>query len=384
MRWTLRRRVELVGLACLVAGVTLGGGLLGAAQWVWGGRVLCRAGLPGTATVCAQASRHYRTAHGLVSAVALLVAVALLLWGLASAARWCLRPLRDVALTVGRVGPTNLGQRVQAGGDSDLAVVGDAVDAMMERVAAGYEGQRRFAANASHELRTPLSVQRTLIEVGLTPGATPEQLDLLTRQLLATNERNERLIEGLLVLAESDQGLASRTPQRLDLVTAGVVSTYADAARTAGVSVTTDLSARTVLGERVLLERLVTNLVQNALRYNREGGTMHVRVGADPALSVANTGPPVPAERVGEIFEPFRRLSGERTDHSGGSGLGLTIARSITAAHGGSIRAVPQDGGGLRVDVHLPAVAVGQAELGESAQEPAAAPWAPGPAPADG
>lgn len=355
MRWTLRRRIELLGLVCLLVPALVLSVFGSPADWGRNGLAVCAwSATLQTSAVCGAAYRHPYAAQ-LAGTTALLVALAALaLAGLHRAAAWCLQPLRELAGPIGRVGPLNLGHRVHAHGDGDLTVIGDAIDAMLERVAAGYEGQRRFAANASHELRTPLSVQRTLIEVGLSPGVTPDQLELLTRQLLATNERNERLIEGLLVLAESDQGLASRTPQRLDLVAAAVVTAHADRARAAGVEITTDLAERTVPGERVLLERLVTNLVQNAITYNRAGGTVHVSVGRDPELSVVNTGPAVPAELVQEIFEPFRRLGGQRVDHSGGSGLGLTIARSITSAHGGHISAAPQGRDGLRVDVRLP------------------------------
>ncbi|WP_317795635.1 sensor histidine kinase [Actinoplanes sichuanensis] len=235
-----------------------------------------------------------------------------------------------------------------------LVVLGRAIDSMMDRIAVGYEAQRRFAANASHELRTPLAVQRTLIEVSMADELTADQLDLLTEQLLSTNERNERLVEGLLVLAESDRGLAGRMPIRLDLITAAVLDAHRKSAAKAGVTITSDLQPRTVFGEQVLLERLVTNLVQNAVKYNRRDGTIDVRVGDDPALIVVNTGDDVPSEIVSSLFEPFRRGSGTRVDHSGGAGLGLAIARSITQAHDGLITASSTGQDGLRVEVSLP------------------------------
>jgi signal transduction histidine kinase len=270
-------------------------------------------------------------------------------------ARWCLRPLRDVTAVIGGIGPQNLGYRLRPGDGSDeLAVLGRAVDAMMDRIATGYEAQRRFAADASHELRTPLAVQRTLIEVSMADDLTREQVELLTDQLLATNERNERIIEGLLVLSESDRGLATRTPLRLDRITAAVLDSHRTRAAEAGVTIISDLRPRTVLGEQVLLERLVTNLVQNALKYNRPHGTLEVRVGDDPALTVINTGDDVPPEEVPGLFEPFRRRTGPRIDHSGGAGLGLAIARSITQAHEGLITASSTGRDGLRVEVSFP------------------------------
>ncbi len=278
------------------------------------------------------------------------------------AVRWCLRPLRDVVAVIGDVGPQNLGHRLRPGSGSDeLAVLGRTIDAMMDRIATGYEAQRRFAADASHELRTPLAVQRTLIEVSMADELTTEQLQLLTEQLLATNERNERLIEGLLVLSESDRGLMTRTPLRLDRITADVLDAHRKRAAEAGVTITSDLLPRTVLGEHVLLERLVTNLVQNAVKYNRRDGTVDVRVGDDPALIVVNTGDDVPPEDVPALFEPFRRRAGTRIDHSGGAGLGLAIARSITQAHEGLITASSTGHDGLRVQVSFPSRRPGDA-----------------------
>ncbi|MEU5907665.1 HAMP domain-containing sensor histidine kinase [Micromonospora sp. NPDC047527] len=351
MSWTPRRRVLLVGLLALLAGPvlpTVGNWLAGL---IWDrGLLLCGLPLPGVMESCTQAGRGAFVLPVLSVLVVTLGALLALWFG----ATWCMRPLRNLAEPIRHLGPQNLGHRIRPRGNDELAQLARAIDEMMERVSAGYEGQRRFAANASHELRTPLAVQRTLIEVGMARSLTPEQLELLTGQLLETNERNERLIEGLLALSESDQGLRARIPQRLDHLVAGVLAGYQDRAREAGVSIESHLAPRVVVGERVLLERLVTNLVENGIKYNRRGGSLTVRVGPTPALSVVNTGQPVPAEAVAGLFEPFRRLARDRTSHGGGAGLGLAIARSITQAHEGTIAARPAEHGGLRVDVQLP------------------------------
>jgi signal transduction histidine kinase len=271
---------------------------------------------------------------------------------------WALRPLGALAQTVQRLGPQSLAERNQLRGGrrDELRTLARSLNDMLDRISASYENQRRFTANASHELRTPLAVQRALIEVGTSgPPLTADQLELLTRQLLHANERNVELIEGLLVLSESDRGLASTSPQRLDLITEQVLAAHTELAENAGIIFKADLHERTVPGEQVLLERLVTNLVQNAIKYNRPGGRIFISVGPDPALSVANTGRPVPAEAVAALFEPFRRLSADRMSHTEGAGLGLTIARSIAQAHFGTITAKPFHDGGLDVVVHLPA-----------------------------
>ncbi|MCX4386574.1 HAMP domain-containing histidine kinase [Micromonospora peucetia] len=348
---TPRRRVALVGVLALL----LGYGLPGLGRWllsvVWlRGQEFCARSLPGSGLVC-QPARELDVVLYPLTILGVLVTVVVAIW---AAAAWCLRPVRDLAEPIAHVGPQNLGHRIRRPGRDELARLSRAIDEMMERISAGYEGQRQFAANASHELRTPLAVQRTLIEVGMARTLTGEQLELLTSQLLQTNERNERLIEGLLTLSESDQGLRSRTPQRFDEIVASVLAGYQDRARAAGVTIESHLTPRVVAGERVLLERLVTNLVENAIKYNRPGGTLTVAVGGTPALTVVNTGQVVPTEAVAGLFEPFRRLAADRTGHGGGAGLGLAIARSITQAHDGIIAARPAENGGLRVEVRLP------------------------------
>jgi signal transduction histidine kinase len=269
-------------------------------------------------------------------------------------ARWVVQPVRDIAKAVTRFGPTSLGMRLRADGPRDeTRQLSDEIDAMLDRLAEGYEAQRRFASNASHELRTPLATQRALIEVSLTSGLTEEQLELLSRQLIATNERNEKLVDGLLTLAESERGLVTNTALRLDQIVASVVELLRPSAKERDVQFDATLAPATVVGEEPLLDRLANNVIFNAIKYNRPGGTVTVDVAPSGTLTVTNTGPSVPPEHVSALFEPFRRLSGERLDHGGGVGLGLTIARSIVAAHGGSIDARPNPGGGLVVQVQL-------------------------------
>ncbi|MFI6078664.1 sensor histidine kinase [Actinoplanes sp. NPDC051343] len=268
---------------------------------------------------------------------------------------WCLRAFRDLTPAIAKVGPQNLGHRLRPGsGRDELATLARAIDEMMDRIAVGYEAQRRFTANASHELRTPLAVQRTLIEVSMTRALSGDQLKLLTAQLLESNERNERLIEGLLVLSESDRGLLARMPLRLDLIVAQILDHHRAEAADVGIRITSRLRPRTVLGEQVLIERLVNNLVQNAVKYNRAEGTIDVEVGDDPDLSVTNTGDDVPQDEVLALFEPFRRRYATRINYSGGAGLGLAIARSIVRAHGGAIAASSTGTDGLQIQVRFP------------------------------
>jgi signal transduction histidine kinase len=157
------------------------------------------------------------------------------------------------------------------------------------------------------------------------------------------------------VLAETEQGLTSRMPQRLDALAADTVATHGQLAAAAEVTLRLDSEPVTVLGEAALLDRLIANLVHNGIKYNHPGGEVCVRVRAgEPVLTVTNTGPVVAAEAVPRLFEPFRRARGDRLDHSGGAGLGLTIARSISTAHDGLIDAEALPAGGLAVTVDLP------------------------------
>jgi signal transduction histidine kinase len=295
------------------------------------------------------------------------VAALLLLWLNWLLAGLALRPLRATAQTVRGFGPQNMSQRIALSSGRDaLKELADALDGALDRLAAGYEGQRRFASNASHELRTPLAVQRVLAEVAMEDPDAGRDVRSLGTQLLRVNERSERLIEGMLVLAESDRGLPGKVPVRLDELARSVLEAHAELAVEHKVEVRQQSRRRSVPGDPVLLERLITNLVANAIVYNEPGGWVEVTVGdAQPAITVSNSGPRVPAEGLPALFEPFRRLGTDRISHAGGAGLGLSIVRSITTAHQGAIHASARPEGGLTIAIDLPVSPVGAAMVGE-------------------
>jgi signal transduction histidine kinase len=289
----------------------------------------------------------------------MLAALAGTVWGWWLLAGWALRPLADTAETVRRLGPQNLGQRIGlAGGDDAFKELADAIDAALERLAAGYESQRRFAANASHELRTPLAVQRLLTEVAMDAPDAGQDLRRLGAQLLRTSEHNEQLIEGMLTLAESDRGLQGRVPVRLDELARKVTDQHEEQAARHQLTLRAKLAPATVSGDPVLLERLIANLIGNAIKYNEPGGWAEIEVRPGPdgqggTLVVANTGTPVPSEAVPVLFEPFRRLGADRIAGKGGVGLGLAIVRSIVTAHQASLQAQPRQAGGLQISIDL-------------------------------
>jgi signal transduction histidine kinase len=282
----------------------------------------------------------------------------LIAWSWWLIAGWMLRPLSATAHTVRRLGPHNLGQRIRlVSGPDPYKELSDAIDDALDRLAAGYESQRRFAANASHELRTPLAVQRLLTEVAMEDPGASQDLKRLGTQLLRTNERNENLIEGLLVLAESDRGLQGKVPARLDQLAAEVLQAHQELAAKHQVTLRPKLSETTVPCDPVLIERLIENLVSNAVKYNEPGGWVEVEVTGAPVIMVRNTGQPVPAEALPTLFEPFKRIGADRVRAGGrgGVGLGLAIVRSIVLAHEGTIGARPRSAGGLEIEVALPA-----------------------------
>jgi signal transduction histidine kinase len=278
-----------------------------------------------------------------------------------------LQPLQQITATARRVADRSLHERIAFDGPHDeVKDLADTFDAMLERLDHAFDSQRRFVANASHELRTPLTINRTLIEVALDKPDTTESLRQLGGTLLAVNQRHERLIDGLLTLASSQQAITD--PALVDLadVARHLTSEARGAAHTAGVDIRTHLQPAPVTGDPVLLERLTQNLLDNAIRYNLpERGEITVTTGTvdgNADLTVDNTGPPVPPYEIPSLFEPFRRLpTTERladattTSTGRGAGLGLSIVRSVAHAHGGEVHAFAREGGGLSVRVRLPA-----------------------------
>ncbi|HEX6358000.1 HAMP domain-containing sensor histidine kinase [Actinophytocola sp.] len=355
IQWSLRGRVILVCALSFAGGATVMafGRSLFRDWWlsVFRNYALCTY-VNGIDTTSTQCDPWTGTSQWLVGA-GLLVGAVLLFWLFRLVARGIVRPITAMTDIVWQLGPQNLGQRIRYRGPRDeVRELADALDEMLNRVATGYEGQRRFASNASHELRTPLAVQRTLVEVAMVTGE--QDMSRLAAQLLAVNERNERLIEGLLVLAESDRGLPGTEPVRFDTLVGEVLDKFAEQAEKNQVTLHRGMVARTVSGDPVLLDRMVSNLVHNAIKYNVPGGAIEVVVAAEPTLSIHNTGQQVPAETVPALWEPFRRLTAERTNQRDGAGLGMSIVRSIVTAHNGTVSAAPGDHGGLKVTVKLP------------------------------
>ena len=274
-----------------------------------------------------------------------------------------LRPLRTMTSAARRISARNLHQRLALDGpDDELSELGKTFNGLLARLERSFAAQRQFVANASHELRTPLARQRTLVEVALRdPSPTVGSLQAVCERVLATGEEQERLIETLLTLARSQRGLDHCEP--LDLAAVAEVAAAASeaGAQTRGLRVHSTLAEAPALGDLRLAERLVANLVDNAVRHNVPGGWIEVVTGLREGralLSVANTGPVIPPEKVDLLFQPFGRLE-DRVGRDG-LGLGLSIVTAIAAAHEADLRARPLPGGGLEVEVHFPRPPAGE------------------------
>ena len=312
------------------------------------------------ANASVQAARAQTLRHLLFYSLAGLAAMALVsaLLGWIVAGR-VLRPVHAITAAARRASEENLGERIGLTGPADeLKELADTFDAMLARLESAFASQRRFVANASHELRTPLTVMRTAIDVTLAkPRRTPDQLEAMAAEVRQAAERAEALIEALLTLARSDRGQGPRSALDMAVFAEDALDAAAAAIKAGSLTVRPVLEPGTAVGDPVLVERLVTNLVDNAVRHNVPDGWLEVTTGSEDGMafiSVANSGPVIPDAEVPALFEPFRR----RCPHDGpaGTGLGLSIVQSVVSAHHGNVVACPGPYGGLEITVMLPAV----------------------------
>lgn len=304
--------------------------------------------------------------YAVVLAAMVLIAVVL---GWLVAGRF-LRPLRAIVTTARDISATNLHRRLgDAGRGGEFGELARTLDDLFARLEAAFESQRRFVANAAHELRTPLTAERTLLQVALAdPRATTDTLRAACQEVLALGAAQERLINALLTLASGEQGVEVREPFDLAAIARDALAIRREEAGRRGVRVEASLAAAPAAGDPSLVESLVTNLVDNAVRHNAPGGRVAVSTsatGSGALVRVSNTGPAVPPGEVERLFQPFQRLGRDRlAGHAGagragagradGHGLGLAIVRAIAAAHGAALSAKARPDGGLDIEVAFP------------------------------
>jgi signal transduction histidine kinase len=282
-----------------------------------------------------------------------------------------LRPLSTITAAARRISASSLHERLALRGpDDELKELGDTLDDLFARLEASFDAQRRFAANASHELRTPLTRERTLLQVTLAdPASTVGTWQAVSRELLASNAEQERLIEALLTLASSEGGLGEREPVDLAVVAGAALGFSRPGMTRLGLHVHTAIGPATIDGDPLLVQQLVGNLIDNAVRHNVPGGDVQVATGTSggrAVVSVTNSGPVIAAAEVDRLFQPFQRTGPRRARRNDGHGLGLSIVRAIAAAHGATVTPRPRPGGGLSIHVSFPPAP------GESAHRPRA------------
>jgi signal transduction histidine kinase len=306
-------------------------------------------------------SQHEAEMHQLLeqSGVALAIMTALsIMLGWLVAGR-VLRPLRTITSAAREISASNLHRRLALEGpDDELTRLGNTFDGLLERLEASFAAQRQFVANASHELRTPITFERALLEVALAdPNASAQTLRRTCEKLLANSEHQEDLIEALLTLSRSQRGLGKRNPFDLAAVSENVLATMRERAERRGIDLRVRLQPAETSGDARLAERLISNLVDNGIRHNNRRGRVDVQTTTQAersVVSVANSGPIVPADEVERLFQPFQRRGTSRTDHGDGIGLGLSIVTAVAAAHDATLTVQPRPDGGLRIEVGFP------------------------------
>jgi len=288
----------------------------------------------------------------------------LAVWLVATASGWfiagrVLRPINTITAAAQRIAGRTQHRRIALSyPPGEVKSLADSFDSMLDRIDDAFAGQERFIANAAHELKTPIAMSRTLVEVAMRKRTAPPEIQSLGDNLLEINLRHERLIESLLTLASAGHAITQPRPADLaDLARLAIDGVPINQVADNHVVVVSDLRPARTVGDPILLEQVIRNLVDNAARYNEPGGRVEIRTrdfGRDVQVMVTNTGPAIAPHEVPTLFEPFRRLT-DRVGSARGSGLGLSIVRAVAQAHKGDVSASPRPGGGLQVCVTLPA-----------------------------
>jgi len=335
---------------------------LGAGQASSGGHHIIHVGNASTARQIAAAAQSAADKHDLLidSGLALLVVAALaVLLGWFFAGRM-LAPVTTITQTARRISASNLDQRLALhDADDEFRELGDTLDDLLARLKASFDTQQHFVANASHELRTPLTAQRALLQVALDdPNTTSQEWRATARELIAVSDEQEQLIEALLALASSEAGFDNPEPIDLTALTHTILLDRRPDADDHRIEITTATAPATATGSPALIERLIANLIDNAIRHNTPGGHVHIQTTTTTdeqvRLIVSNTGPDIPASEIARLFQPFQRLKTTRTNNQTGHGLGLSIVHAIATAHHAQINARPQPDGGLWIEISFP------------------------------
>jgi signal transduction histidine kinase len=268
-----------------------------------------------------------------------------------------LAPVHTITSRARAISADSLDERVSLGGPHDeLRELADTFDSLLDRIHQAFAGERRLVATMSHELRTPLANQQVALDVALSnPAVKLPELRAAAEVALDQNHRAARTIESLLTLARVQSGTQKPEHEPVDFDV--VVSEAVARSRTDDLDWHVELVPVTVFGDAELLERAVTNIVQNAVLHNVAGGSVDVRLsaGAHTArLVVENSGPLITPEAAAGLTLPFRRGVTDRTSSDRGVGLGLSIVQAVADHHDGGLVLTPLESGGLVVELDLP------------------------------
>lgn len=317
----------------------------------------------------------------------LLVGVGTAVLGVGLAGGWMLslraiRPIRSIGEAAAAISGSNLSRRIDlAETHSELGTLAQVLNATFDRLEDAFEQQVRFTADASHELRTPLAVIHSHVELALSRGRSAEEYRQTLETCLKASRRMRGLIDSLLLLAKADAGKLDLERQPFDLtaVVDECVSLVGPLAAEKHVTLDTEFQEVEITGDPQRVGQVVMNLLTNAIRYNIDGGRVHVKAyaeGADAVVSVSDSGVGIAAQDQPHIFERFYRVDKARSRAAGGSGLGLAICKSIVEAHGGTLTLDSQVGEGATFVARFPCVPVGVSDQHVDESLPAPAPLA--------
>ena len=293
------------------------------------------------------------------SAIALaIMAVASMLLGWVVAGR-VLRPLRAITTATRQLSETSLNQRLAMGGPRDeLRQLAETIDGLLERLETAFEAQRRFVTNASHELSTPLATMRATLDVAIADPHACRHVRTLDSNLREDLDQADQLLESFLALARAHrEQLGDQAPVSLPQLVSDAVAARKQAIGTKQIQLRTALAPASVTGSDTLLEQMVENVIDNAVRHNHTDGAISIETDADQQaarLIVESSGPILDSAAVAQLAQPFRRLGAERTGSHNGHGLGLSIVAAVAAAHHGALKLDARPQGGLRVQITLP------------------------------
>lgn len=270
------------------------------------------------------------------------------------------QPIQTMSATAASITAANLSRRIDtARVDDELGELATILNAMLDRIERAFEQQVRFTADASHELRTPLAIILSHAELALARQRTPEEYRAALEAALRSSRRMKLLVEELLTLARSDAGRLKLDSSDVDLrrVVEDSVTLLKTLAEEHNVRLTVQAAEARVTGDANRLSQVVTNLLTNAIMYNRPEGAVTVTTavdGSDAVLTVTDTGMGISQADLPHLFERFYRVDRARTRERGGSGLGLAICQGIVLAHGGTIAVTSKLDVGTTFTVRIP------------------------------